>query len=136
MDSSANNGSSTTSMRAHKFRHNYHKDYLAIKKGTYDYSKVYRIFHKHGTILDSGWYDTQTWGALHKAWLGYVIAKNKGEYDQQIHYASIIQKLQKELNLEVSCFPQLGNANSEGKHGDDNEAAFHSQYGESDGIQL
>jgi hypothetical protein len=107
MDSSTNNGSSTTSMRAHKFRHNYHKDYLAMKKGTYDYSKIYRVFHKHGTLLDSGWYDTQTWGALHKAWLGYVIAK-KGEHDKQIHYASIIQKLQKELNLEVSIFPQLG----------------------------
>jgi hypothetical protein len=54
-------------MRSHKFRHNYHKDYLAMKKGTYDYSKIFRIFHKHGTLLDSGWYDTQTWGALHKA---------------------------------------------------------------------
>jgi hypothetical protein len=107
MDSTVIN-KSTTSMRSHKFRHNYHKDYLAMKKGTYDYSKIYRVFHKHGTILDSGWYDTQTWGALHKAWLGYVIAKNKDEYDKQIHYASIIQKLQKELNLKVSCFPQLG----------------------------
>jgi hypothetical protein len=83
MDSSTNNGSNTTSMRPHKFRHNYHKDYLAMKKGTYDYSKLYRIFHKHGTILNSGWYDTQTWGALHKAWLGYVIAKNKSEYDKK-----------------------------------------------------
>jgi hypothetical protein len=46
--------------------------------------------------------------ALHKAWLAYVIAKNKDEFDKQIHYASIILKLQKELNLEVSCFPQLG----------------------------
>jgi hypothetical protein len=108
MGSSTNNGSSTTSMRAHKFRHNYHKDYVAMKKGTYDYSKIYRVFYKHGTILETGWYDTQTWGALHKAWLGYVIAKNKGEYDKQIHYASIIQKLQKELDLEESCFPQLG----------------------------
>jgi hypothetical protein len=94
-------------MRSHKYRHNYHKDYLAMKRGTYDYSKIYRVFHKHGTLLDSGWYDTQTWGALHKAWVGYVIAKNKGEYDQQIHYATIIQKLQKELHLEVSSFPQL-----------------------------
>jgi hypothetical protein len=68
----------------------------------------FRVFHKHGTLLDSGWYDTQTWGAFHKAWIGYVIAKNKGEYDQQIHYATIIQKLQKELNLEVSFFSQLG----------------------------
>jgi hypothetical protein len=25
-----------------------------------------------------------------------------------MHYASIIQKLQKELNLQVSTFPQLG----------------------------
>lgn len=79
-----------------------------MKRGTYDYSKIYRVFHKHGTLLESGWYDTQTWGALHKAWIGYVIAKNKGEYDRQIQYASIIQKLQKELNLQVSTFPQLG----------------------------
>ena len=108
-----------------------------MKKGTYDYSKIYRIFHKHGTLLDSGWYDTQTWGALHKAWLGYVIAKNKAEYDKQIQYASIIQKLQRELGIEVSIFPQLGNANLEDKYDDhDNEAAFHSQDGESDGIQL
>jgi hypothetical protein len=128
MGSSTNNGSSTTSMRAHKFRHNYHKDYVAMKKGTYDYSKIYRVFYKHGTILETGWYDTQTWGALHKAWLGYVIAKNKGEYDKQIHYASIIQKLQTELNLEVSCFPQLGNVNLEGTYDDhDNEAVFYSQ---------
>ena len=106
---------STTSMRAHKFRLNYHKDYLAMEKGTYDYSKIYRIFHKHGAILDSGWYGTQTWGALHKAWLGYVIAKNEGEYDKQIQYASIIQKLQRELNLEVSIFPQLGLYGIEGE---------------------
>lgn len=94
-------------MRSPKFRHNYKKDYLAKRKGTYDYSKIYRVIHKHGNILDSGWYDTQTWGALHKAWVGYVISKNKGENDKQIHYASIVQKLQRELNLEVSSFPQL-----------------------------
>jgi hypothetical protein len=120
MDSTVIN-KSTTSMRSHKFRHNYHKDYLAMKKGTYDYSKVYRVFHRHGTLLDSGWYDTQTWGALHKAWLGYVIAKNKDEYDKQIHYASIIQKLQKELNLEVSYFPQLGLYGTEDKVDDNSE---------------
>jgi hypothetical protein len=39
-------------MRSHKYRHNYHKDYLAMKRGTYDYSKIYRVFHKHGTILE------------------------------------------------------------------------------------
>jgi hypothetical protein len=64
----------------------------------------FRVFHKHGTILESGWYDTQTWGSLHKAWIGYVIAKNKGEFDKQIQCTSIIQKLQRELGLEVSTF--------------------------------
>jgi len=32
-------------------------------------------------LLDSFYFDNQTWGALHKAWKGYVIAKNKHEYD-------------------------------------------------------
>jgi hypothetical protein len=81
------------------------------------------------------WYDTQTWGSLHKAWLGYVIAKSKGEYDKQLHYASIIQKLQ-ELDLDVSSFLQLGNYNLEVKYGDDNEAGFYPQYGDPGGIQL
>jgi hypothetical protein len=66
-----------------------------------------RVFHKYGTLLESGWYDTQTWAALHKVWLGYVIAKDKEEYDNLIKYASIIQKLEKELGIEVSSFPQL-----------------------------
>ena len=64
-------------MRSPKFRHNYKKDYLAKRKGTYDYSKIYKIIDKHGNILDSGWYDTQIMGALHKAWVGYVISKIK-----------------------------------------------------------
>src|SRR5919198_3653417 len=95
-------------MRSHKFRHNYNKDFVAMKNGMYDYSKRYRIFHKHGILLESGWYDTQGWGALHKAWVGYVIAKNKEEYDKEIKYASIIQKLQKELGIDIASFPQLG----------------------------
>jgi hypothetical protein len=38
------------------------------------------MMHKHGV-------------ALHKVWLGYVIAKNKEGYNKEIKYASIIQKL-------------------------------------------
>jgi hypothetical protein len=34
---------------------------------------------------------------LSKAWLGYTIAKNKGEDQNMKYYASVIQKLQKEL---------------------------------------
>jgi hypothetical protein len=59
-------------------------------------------------LLDSFFYDSQTWGALHKAWKGYVIAKNKHEYDRMEYYASVIQKLQSELGLRVSSFPDIG----------------------------
>jgi hypothetical protein len=95
-------------MRSHKFRRNYKKDYLEFKKGKYDYTKRYREYHKYARLLESGHFDNQTWGVLQKAWVGYVIAKDKDEYDNLIKYASIIRKLQKELNLKVSDFPQLG----------------------------
>ena len=59
-------------------------------------------------LLDSCYFESQTWGALHKAWKGYIIAKNKCEFDRQYHYAEVIQKLQKELGLSISLFPDLG----------------------------
>ena len=59
-------------------------------------------------LLDSFYYDSQTWGELHKAWKGYVIAKHKHEHDKREHYASVIQKLQNELGLRVSSFHDIG----------------------------
>lgn len=59
-------------------------------------------------VLDSFYFENQTWGALHKAWKGYVIAKNKDEFERLEYYAEVIQKLQKELGLEISYFPDLG----------------------------
>lgn len=88
-------------MRARKYTGDYYS------AGRYKFKNYYKIGRKYGRLLPSGFYDTQTWGALDKAWLGYIIAKNKGEHDKQIHYASIIQKLQRELDLEVSSFPPL-----------------------------
>ena len=87
-------------MRAHKYRRNY-----CYSAGRHRFKNYYKIGSKYGKLLPSGFYDTQGWGALDKAWLGYIIAKNKGEQDKLIHYASIIQKLQRELDLEVSSFP-------------------------------
>jgi hypothetical protein len=49
----------------------------------------------------------QTWKALSKAWLGYTIAKNKEEGDRMKYYASVIQKLRKELGLPPASFPDL-----------------------------
>jgi hypothetical protein len=58
--------------------------------------------------LESFFLENQVWGALHKAWKGYVIAKNKDEYDKMELYARRIQELQHDLGLEVSSFPNIG----------------------------
>jgi hypothetical protein len=49
----------------------------------------------------------KTWCALRKAWRGYTIAKNKYEYDEMKYYAVVIQKLQHELGLKASLFPDI-----------------------------
>ncbi|MDQ6667772.1 MAG: hypothetical protein M3Y53_06040 [Thermoproteota archaeon] len=67
-----------------------------------------RVSHHYpGILLKSGFYDTQTWGALDKAWLGYTIAKNEGQPEGMVYYAAVIQKLEGELGIKESQFPQL-----------------------------
>ena len=58
-------------------------------------------------MLPSGYYENQVWGALHKAWVGYNKAISKWEFDNQIKYAKIIRKLQRNLGLELSDFKIL-----------------------------
>jgi hypothetical protein len=58
-------------------------------------------------MLDSFNFENQTWGALHKAWKGYVIAKNKDELNRMKYYAIVIQKLEHELGIKVSSFPEI-----------------------------
>jgi hypothetical protein len=57
--------------------------------------------------LPSGYTVGQTWGGLFKAWLGYCIALNKNEDDKALLYASIINKLQRELGLQVREFAEV-----------------------------
>lgn len=66
-------------------------------------------------VSDSFHTENQTWGALHKAWKGYTIAKNKFELARMDHYARVIQKLQNELGLRVSSFPEVNLYPAEGK---------------------
>jgi hypothetical protein len=47
--------------------------------------------------LKSGFTVFQTKKALSKAWIGYTIAKRKGEDERMKYYASVIHKLQREL---------------------------------------
>jgi hypothetical protein len=58
-------------------------------------------------MLPSGYYENQAWGALHKAWVGCNLAISKWEFDNQIKYAKIIRKLQRDLGLELSDFKIL-----------------------------
>jgi hypothetical protein len=59
------------------------------------------------TVLKSDYTVDQTWKGLKKAWLGYTIAKNKGEDDRMIYYASVIQKLRRVLGLPPTIFLHL-----------------------------
>lgn len=47
-------------------------------------------------------------GGLHKAWLGYVIAKNECDCQKMKKYAIVIQKFERLLNIEINEFPELG----------------------------
>jgi hypothetical protein len=64
--------------------------------------------------LKSGFTVPQTRCALSKAWIGYKTAKNKGEHERMKNYASVIQKLQRELldagiisEQSLAKFPQI-----------------------------
>ncbi|MFL6318245.1 MAG: hypothetical protein ACJ72U_10595 [Nitrososphaeraceae archaeon] len=85
------------------------KDYLY---GLSDYYKSKKksdsiIKTDRSKMLDSFYFENQVWGALHKTWKGYVIAKNKDEYDKMVHYADI-QECQDDLGLPVSSFHDTG----------------------------
>ena len=55
-------------------------------------------------ILPSGFYESQTWGALHKCWIGFVKAKEKMELDKIEIYAKRIQHLEKDLRIDITDF--------------------------------
>jgi len=59
-------------------------------------------------LLKSGFYENQTWGALHKCWLGFVIAKDRWEFDKLEMYAKRIKKLERELEILVTDFSDWG----------------------------
>jgi hypothetical protein len=63
-------------------------------------------------LLSGIFFENQAWGGLLKAWKGYVIAKNKDEYDNMERYVRIIQENQYELGLEVSSFDNIGRSAS------------------------
>jgi hypothetical protein len=59
------------------------------------------IFNKHRRR-------TPEWGALHRAWVGFVIAKSEDDYEGMRTYATVIRKFQRRLNIAISDFPDIG----------------------------
>jgi hypothetical protein len=51
---------------------------------------------------------TPEWGALHRAWVGYVIAKSQDDYEKMRKYAIVIRKFQRRLNITISDFLDIG----------------------------
>jgi hypothetical protein len=93
-------------MRSSKFNRNRSLDpwqkYLASQN-----KARYRVDKGNVRVLSSLHTENQTWGALHKAWKGFQIGLSKFELEKMRYYARVIQKLQNELGLQVSSFPDL-----------------------------
>src|SRR5215208_1625270 len=73
------------------------------QKSPYGYGqRTYRpIYNKHRRR-------TPEWGALRRAWVGFVIAKSQDDYEKMRKYAVVIRKFQKRLNIAISDFPEIG----------------------------
>ena len=51
---------------------------------------------------------TPEWGALHRAWVGYIIAKSQDDYEKMRKYAIVIRKFERRLNIAINDFPEIG----------------------------
>jgi hypothetical protein len=60
-----------------------------------------------GKVLESGFTADQTFGALSKAWVAYIISDKQDDLERKQYYAAVIQKLQHELGMTVRSFPEL-----------------------------
>jgi hypothetical protein len=96
-------------MRFYKFRRKRYEDprkkqLIAQKKENYliDKGKV-RVLETSPYLFT----ENKTYGALGKAWMAYVISKDRLELPQMEYYARVIQKLQRELGLPIASFYEL-----------------------------
>jgi hypothetical protein len=57
--------------------------------------------------LPSEYVERRTYRSLKRAWIGFKIAKQKGNHDKMKYYAEGIQKFQRQLRLPVSNFSDI-----------------------------
>src|SRR5215211_5476647 len=51
---------------------------------------------------------TPEWGALDRAWVGYVIAKSQDDCEKMRKYAIVIRRFERRLNIAINDFPEIG----------------------------
>jgi hypothetical protein len=97
-------------MKSQKYKMTIDKIWKLSKQNKYKHNPGY--YYKKGFQYDytlpSGYYASQTWGALNKCWIGFVVAKDKYEWDKLEIYARRIQNLEKELEIQVTDFSDWG----------------------------
>ena len=98
-------------MKYHRYRYSFNK--WINRKRKWDPLEHEKKGQKYYDILPSLYYTNQTYGALNKSWLGFVIAKEKEEWDKLDMYARRIQKLERQLGREVTDFSNWGLNNIE-----------------------
>ncbi len=95
-------------MKSQKYRMSNDKVWKQIRQRINDPFRYYKKGLKYGIICflqHIMFY--RRW--LHKCWLGFVIAKEKHEWDKkQILYAIRIRKLEKELGISQTDFSDWG----------------------------
>ncbi|HEU4448233.1 MAG TPA: hypothetical protein VFR94_26420 [Nitrososphaeraceae archaeon] len=79
---------------------------LTPYKNVYPRYNSLRVYHSSFTNRQR--HGDPLWGGLHRAWVGYVVAKSQCDCEKMRKYAIVIQKFQRLLNLEISKFPDLG----------------------------
>ena len=72
------------------------------------YAKIYRDYYSGGNeVLPCGFTVGQSWICLKKAWKGYKISKGEDDVEKMKMYASIIQKVERELGIPITDFSNL-----------------------------
>ena len=79
---------------------------IAPYQGVYPRYNSLKVYHS--STVNRFRNEGPLWGGLHKAWLGYVIAKRECDCEKMRKYAIVIQKFEQQLNIEINEFPELG----------------------------
>jgi|SRR5215204_5633089 len=93
-------------MKYHRYRYSFNK--WIIRKRKWNPLEHVKKGQKYYDRLPSLYYTNQTYGALNKCWLGFVIAKEHGESDKLDMYARRIQKLERQLGMTITDFSNWG----------------------------